>query len=52
MIEQNPDERAVLSKKEDRLIRMIRKLDYGEIRILIADGEPMEAEEIKKNIKL
>jgi len=37
--------------KEENLLRMIRELGFGEIRIYVADGQPVRAEEIKKSIK-
>ena len=39
------------TKKEKRLIQMIRELGYGEIRIYVTDGQPVRAEEIKKSVK-
>lgn len=40
-----------LTEKEEKLIRMIRELKFGEVHIYIADGQPVRAEEIKKSIK-
>ena len=40
-----------LSEKEERLIRLIREVQFGEIRIFVADGQPVRAEEIKKSVK-
>lgn len=40
-----------LTEKEKLLLKLIRELGYGEIRIFVADGQPVRAEEIKKSIK-
>jgi hypothetical protein len=36
-----------LNQTERRLIRMLRELDYGELRIMVRDGKPVRAVEIK-----
>ena len=41
-----------LTEKEENLLNMIRELGFGEIRIYVADGQPVRAEEIKKSVKL
>ncbi len=41
-----------LTKQEDNLIKIIRNIDFGEVRIVITDGRPTRIEEIKKSIKL
>lgn len=40
------------TEKEMRLLEVIRELGFGEIRIFVADGQPVRAEEIKKSVKL
>jgi hypothetical protein len=40
------------SRAEKQLIDMIRELKYGEIRIIIQDGKPIRAEDIKKSVVL
>ena len=40
-----------LTEKEEKLIRLIRELKFGEVHIYVADGQPVRAEEIKKSIK-
>lgn len=40
-----------LTEKEERLIKMIRELGFGELHIFVADGQPVRAEEIKKSVK-
>jgi hypothetical protein len=41
-----------LTEQEQKLIRILRKLDYGEVRIVVKAGAPVHIEEIKKSIKL
>lgn len=41
-----------LTKEEEKLIKIIRELDFGEVRVVITDGKPTRIEEIKKSIKL
>lgn len=40
------------SPKEKRIIDLMRRMDFGEIRVVIQDGNPIRIEEIKKSIKL
>ena len=40
------------TEQERRLIEVLRDLDYGELRIVVRNGTPVHAEEIKKSIKL
>ena len=47
-----PDtEKEPFSEQERKLIEVIRRLDYGEVRIVIKDSEIVQIEE-KKSIKL
>lgn len=39
------------TSKELQLLQMIRTLGFGEIRIMVADSQPVRAEEIKKSVK-
>ena len=41
-----------VTEREARIIEIIRKLDFGEVRVLIQDGVPTRLEEIKRSIKL
>ena len=41
-----------LTEQEKKLIEIIRKLEFGEVRIVVTDGKPTRIEEIKKSIKL
>ncbi len=51
-MQQEPKERMQLSEKEEKLIRLIRDLKFGELRVFIADSQPVRLEEVKKSIKL
>ena len=50
-MEKNGTEKE-LSEKEKKLIDLIRSTGYGEIRVTVRDGQPIQAEEVKKSIKL
>ena len=39
------------TEKEDKLLKLIRELKFGEVHIYVADGQPVRAEEIKKSVK-
>ena len=41
-----------LSEKEEKLIRLIREIRFGELQLHIADGQPVRLEEVRKSIKL
>lgn len=41
-----------LTREEEKLIEAIRKIDFGEARVVITDSRPTRIEEIKKSIKL
>lgn len=41
-----------LNEKENNLLRLIRGIQFGEIRIIIQDGLPVRVEEMKKSLKL
>lgn len=41
-----------LTEKEKKLIQIIREVDYGEIKILVQDRQPVRIEEVTKSIKL
>ena len=45
-------QKIILSKEEEKLIKIIRKIDFGEARVVVTDGKPTRIEEIKKSIKL
>ena len=52
--EKNNDKRneIELTNEEEKLIKIIRRIDFGEARVVITDGKPTRIEEIKKSIKL
>lgn len=41
-----------LTEKEEKLIRLIREIRYGDIQIYVADGQPVRLEEVRRSIKL
>ena len=40
------------TEREEKLIRMIRCMKFGELQIRVADSQPVRIEEIRKSIKL
>lgn len=49
---QNEVSKIKLIAEEEKLIKIIRKIDFGEARVVITNGRPTRIEEIKKSIKL
>ena len=49
---QTENPKSSLTKSEIELIKVIRSLDFGEIRIIIKDRRPIRIEEIRKSIQL
>lgn len=41
-----------LTEKEKNLIRILREMDYGEVKIFVQDKQPVRIEEVRKSIKL
>lgn len=41
-----------LTDKETKLLEIIRRMEFGEVRVIVTDGIPTRVEEIKKSIKL
>ena len=41
-----------ITKQEQKIIEVMRGLDYGEVHIVVKGGVPVHIEEIKKSIKL
>lgn len=39
-------------EKEKRIIERIRAMEYGEMRIVVRDGSPVQLEEITRGIRL
>ena len=42
----------VLTRQEEKLIRLIRSIGYGEVRVIIKENDPIRAEEIRRSIQL
>lgn len=45
-------EEMAINEKEEKIIKLIRDIKYGEFKIVIQDGLPVRVEEIRKSIKL
>ena len=41
-----------LTEKEEKMIRLLRDVQYGEIRVFLTEGQPVRIEEVRKSIKL
>ena len=41
-----------LTPQEEKIIDLVRSLDYGELRIVVNGKTPVRVEEIKKSIQL
>lgn len=41
-----------LTEKEEKLLKLIREIRFGEIKIIVQDGMPIRIEEVRKSIKL
>ena len=41
-----------ITEKEEKLLRMIRELKFGDLQIYVADGQPVRVEEVRRSIKL
>ena len=46
------ESKMILSKSEEQLIKLVRSLDYGELRIMIKDNRAIRVEEIRRSIQL
>ena len=46
------EQRIELTPQEEKLIRLIRTIGYGEVHIFIQNNKPLRVEEIKKSIRL
>ena len=49
---QETDPGVKLTEKEEKLIRMLRELRFGDLHIFVSEGQPVRVEEIRKSIKL
>ncbi len=41
-----------ITEQEKKLIKLIREIGFGEIKVIINDGKPIRIEELIKSIKL
>ncbi|MEL7564919.1 MAG: DUF2292 domain-containing protein [Dehalobacterium sp.] len=46
------DAGLIMTRKERKIVELIRKTEYGAIKIYVHDHEPIRIEEITKSIKL
>ena len=46
------DNIEAMTSQEQKILEVIRNMDFGEVRVVITDGKPIRIEEIKKSIKL
>ena len=51
-MQQETKEKVQLSEKEEKLIRLIREMKFGELHLFIADSQPVRLEEVRRSIKL
>ena len=51
-LEQVRRETLELTEQEIRLLKLLRTVEYGEVRVLVQAGVPLRVEEIRKSIKL
>jgi len=42
----------ILTKKENSLIEKLREIPYGQVIIIMKNGEPIRIEQIKQSIEL
>ncbi|MCQ2512993.1 MAG: DUF2292 domain-containing protein [Lachnospiraceae bacterium] len=43
---------VLLSEQEQKVIDIMRNINYGELRIVINNSKPVRVEEIKKSVQL
>ncbi len=43
-------EKSKLTEKETKLIKMLRGIRYGELRIIVQNQQPVRVEEIRRSI--
>ena len=41
-----------ITEKEKKLLKIIKEIGFGEIKVIINDGKPIRIEELIKSIKL
>lgn len=43
---------VLLTEQEEKVIEIMRNINYGELRIVINNSKPIRVEEIKKSVQL
>lgn len=43
---------VLLSEQEQKVIDIMRNINYGELRVVINNSKPVRVEEIKKSVQL
>ncbi|MCB8818499.1 DUF2292 domain-containing protein [Desulfosporosinus shakirovi] len=46
------ESKIILTSKEKKIIELIRDTEYGELKIVIQNHDPVRIEEITKSLKL
>jgi len=52
MEQKKPSARDTLTRREEQLIRFIRELGWGEVRLKVQEGQPVLIYEAIKTVKL
>ena len=52
MTQPKQEKPLVLKPQEEKLIRLVRTIDYGEIHVMIKESKPIRVEQISRSIKL
>ncbi|MBQ8796950.1 MAG: DUF2292 domain-containing protein [Oscillospiraceae bacterium] len=52
MTQPKQEKPLVLTPQEEKLIRLVRTIDYGEIHVMIKESKPIRVEQISRSIKL
>ena len=47
-----PELSIKVTKAEKEIVELIRALDYGELRVMVKDSNPIRVEEIRRSIQL
>ena len=41
-----------LTERERKMLDLLRGLEYGELRVMVQEGQPVRVEEIRRSIRL
>ncbi|MHC1721575.1 MAG: DUF2292 domain-containing protein [Aminipila sp.] len=52
MPEKLTNQKVIPSQQEQKMLEIIHKIGFGEIKVIINDGKPIRLEEVKRSIKL